>query len=151
MYRSFLNILARIRDDGQPERFEVIRAFHPDWRKRITAPYWLFDESLSALDMRTPLHLATYDGRKYCGRIGGLEVWRDDDPPVARLHQMLLRGTPKKRGLRTTNAQHAHTGLPLLRGYPTDEDLIKLRTELLELMCTVRAYPRAGAGSRRAY
>ncbi len=141
VYRSFLNVLARIRADGQPEQFEVIRAFHPDWRKRITAPYWLFDESLSAFDMRTPLHLATYDGRAYRGRIGGLEVWRDDDPRVKRLHKMLLRGTPKERRLRTTNAQRANTPLPLRRGYPTDEDLTEVRTELLDLIARRASLP----------
>lgn len=131
VYRRFLNVLARIGPDGRATQLEYIHRFHPDWEERITAPYWLFDENLTALDVETPLHVATYDGRQYRGRIGGLEVWRESDPKVKRLRSLLLRGAPATRRLRTTNAHRAHTPLSLRHGYPTDEKLIELRTTLL--------------------
>lgn len=131
VYRRFLNVLARIEPDGQLGQLEYIHRFHPDWKKRITAPYWLFDQELTALDVKTPLHIATYDGRNYSGRTGGLEVWRDSDPKVRRLASLLLRGARPTRRVRTTNAHRAHTPLTLKRGYRTDQNLIELRVTLL--------------------
>ena len=135
IYRRFLNVLARIGPDGREEQLEYIHEFHDNWEHRISAPYWLFDPSLTALDLNAPLHIATYDGREYRGPKGGLEVWRDANPRVRRLRSLLLRDVPSTRGLRIAATQRAHSSpVSLGRAYPTDAALSTLRDSLISMV-----------------
>lgn len=132
VYRKFLNILARP-GPTDLQQYETIRRFHPDWRMRARAPYWLLDDSLSSFNLEQPLLSATYSARG-----GGLEQWRTSDPRVRELRALLLRGATATRSLRSVNGQQAHPKLPLDRGYRTDDQLKELRATLLDIVGDTR-------------
>lgn len=122
-YRSFFNTLAVARA-GQLVNCEVF-AEHTDWARRCSAPYWLFDKSLSAINTRTPQHVATYSGTR-----GTVETWRSrEDARVRRLSSVLFP-VGARRQLRTTNLQRAHPPINIAQQIP-GVDLGAVRQELL--------------------
>lgn len=130
-YRRFLNVLARTDNSGLLHQYESIHRFHDDWRERCMAPYWVFDRNGSLFNFESPLHVATYNGQP-----GAIERWHTSDPRVRELQSLLLRGAKVTRGLRSTNAQRSHPKLNLSGGYPSDRQLVALRTTLFDLVST---------------
>jgi hypothetical protein len=128
-YRPFLNVLARTDQNGDLQQYEFVHKFHDDWRKRCSAPYWVFDRDDSLFNIENALHVATYDGQP-----GAIERWHTRDPQVRQLRSLLLRGAKPTRGLRSTNAQRAHPKLNLGAGYRSDYELTALRNELFDLL-----------------
>ena len=69
-YRRFYNILARPAPAGW-QQSETFHEFHNDWRRRIEAPYFLFDPDRTHFNMVNPLLVGTY-----LKEIGAPERWR---------------------------------------------------------------------------
>lgn len=93
-YRDFLNILSRPGPDGALEQHEYVHKWHRDWERRSDAPYWLFDPGRSRFNLRSPVHIASYNHPA-----GGIERWHSSDERVRDLRSRLLRGARASRGL----------------------------------------------------
>jgi hypothetical protein len=135
-YRQFLNILARPDGRGGWLQYEQCHPFHKDWRKRMNAPYIIFEPSLTHFNVTNPLPVATYDGRR-----GGVEAWQLDSPRVDDLHSLLFRDHGITRHLRTANPYVSHNHINLADQISDRGALRDLRDDLLELSPSLAERP----------
>jgi len=140
-YRRFYNILARPGPDGW-QQHETFHEFHEDWRRRIEAPYFLFDPDRTHFNVTNPLLVGTF-----LKEIGAPERWRSDaDPLVERLERVLFEERGIARRLRTSNTYRPHTQVNLAAAPPA-RSIVQLREELLDISGHVVA--RAEPSMRR--
>ena len=101
-YRGFYNILAELRRGRFAQR-EVFHPHHDNWRDRLKSPYVLFDQHLSAFNLRNPLHVASFLRTPP-------ESWRSRrDERVRKLEELLFCERGIARRLRTAARGHAHS------------------------------------------
>ena len=127
-YRRFFNILARP-VDGILQPCETIHRFHPDWQERAEAPYIVFNPETTRFDLRSPLHVASYEREG-----GGVEVWRQDRAQVRRVAELILPDPPTRRGLRSINRYRPHPKMNLHRQAHRAGGFEALRAQLLDLV-----------------
>jgi hypothetical protein len=125
-FRRFLNVLARPRD-GALEQHESVHRYHDDWLHRAEAPYVVFDQRRSRLELDDPLPVATFDRA-----VGGIEKWNSGR--AEKIGALVLPIAPTKRGLRTTNPYIAHPPLNLARNAARAGGHEALRSALIELV-----------------
>lgn len=115
-YCSFFNILARP-TKGKLEQYELIGDGHDDWKKRITAPYIIFDSDpkKTNFNMKNPLLVAL----KSSGKV--LEEWNYEDTKVKTLRYLLFDQFGITRHLRTNNLQRAHRHIVIHNVKPVDK------------------------------
>jgi len=126
-YRRFYNVLAEPKGSILTQR-ETFHPYHPNWQKRIEAPYILFEEdkSLSHFNLTNPLYVATYDGTIP-------EKWNSDDSELtARIEKLLFIERGFSRRLRTSPTGYGHRHINLTQN-KKGAQLNNLRQELLEL------------------
>ena len=129
-YRQFFNVLARP-INGVLQQHETIHKFHPDWSDRADAPYIVFDTERTGFRLRDPLHVATYEPAR-----DDIEQWRNEEPRVARLANLILPSQPTTRGLRSTNPYRSHPKMNLQEQAERLGSYEHLRDELLALVET---------------
>jgi hypothetical protein len=126
-YRHFFNVLARP-VGGILQQHETIHRYHPDWEARALAPYIVFDPRGTSFNLKTPLHVASYDRRA-----NAIEVWREEDERVREIGELILPSPPTRRGLRSTNVQRAHPKMNLAKQAERAGGFGVLRAQLLNL------------------
>ncbi len=131
MYRSFYNLLVCRDDQGDLVHKEVFQPYHGDWQKRCEAPYILFepDDEKTHFNLLNPLRAATYD-------MTFPEKWLSSTNPfVDKLEKLLFNERGINRRLRTSKTGYQHVFINLK---DSDENLQKLRKDLLDLLLDVR-------------
>lgn len=106
-YRDFYNILARP-ENGRLVQYELIGKGHDNWRKRLTAPYIIFDSdpTRSHFCLNDPLEVAVKKEDKY------FEEWNYSDPKVKELRYILFDQFGIDRNFRTNSIQpHRHIAI----------------------------------------
>ncbi|MEP7134794.1 MAG: hypothetical protein ABI904_07650 [Chloroflexota bacterium] len=137
VYRKFFNVLAKLRDNKLIQH-EYFGNGHDDWKKRLSAPYIIFnqDKQFTDFNLVNPLFVAT--------RLedSPFEHWHSNNNKlVKRLEESLFIKLGVERRLRTKSEQHAHRHIPLHKYIVQDqryESLKILRSELSEIAYHVR-------------
>jgi hypothetical protein len=124
-YGQFLNLLVRA-DGGSIVHREWFHPEHPEWRRRVNAPYVVFDPAKTRINVERPPHVAMFDGP-----CGGIETWRND--ATARRVADLVLPTSGQRGLRSRNPYIAHPPLNLAEPAKRARSFNALRSELITL------------------
>lgn len=127
-YRRFFNVLARP-VSGELRQYETFHRYHPDWDRRASAPYIVFDPVETRFDLENPPLVASYERNQ-----GGIEKWRDNDPMARRLAALVLPNSPSKRGLRSVNIQRSHPKMNLESQARRAGGYENLKAELLDLV-----------------
>jgi hypothetical protein len=106
-YRKFYNVLARL-NGGRLVQSETFHEYHDDWERRAEAPYVLFDGKHTIFNLRSPHHVATWDGTSIP------ETWGTDDRS-REIERLLFVERGINRRLRIAASGYGHAKLNLIR------------------------------------
>jgi len=128
-YRKFYNVLARL-DGRRLVQSETFHDYHNDWKLRAKAPYVLFDAAQSVFNLKSPHHVATWDGATIP------ETW-GVDARTREIEQLLFVERGINRRLRTSASGYGHAKLNLVRSGHTvrpGRSLSELTRGLMQLV-----------------